>query len=735
MKIAFKGRYRGHIPNLLLHVLHDLFSLYEQKDILAIIICLISYSTSIIIEVAAIGPVALAAENQVLPPVILISVDTLRADRLSCYGYPAQTKHIDAMAHGGTLFSQVTSQIPLTLPSHVSLFTSTYPSFNGVRDNGQQLPANAVTLAAVLKARGYRTAAFVGSYALDQRFGLSQGFDLYDSPFDLHRRAGVDASDAKRLGEEVVGVATHWIRANSNVPFLVFLHLYDLHKPYDLPSMWRKRLRAEGYEAQLGYEDEVLGNFWSFLANHNLLEKSLIVFTSDHGEGLGDHGESTHGFFIYQSTLRVPLIIHWPTGSGTFLARVDEPTSLMDVAPTVLQFLGVPFPSSFQGRSLLVLARQKGVPANPEIYSESFFAQTHFGCSALRSLRRGQYKYIEAPRPELYDLAKDPEETHNLYTREKSHALALRERLLTFPSRFQEVQAPVPKGLSVQGEAALRSLGYLSISSSGSSRPNSGADPKDRIVEAETYHLAVALASSSKLEQSNRLLERLRVKLPEVTAILVSLGLNQQKMGKHAEAAEHLRAALRSDPGNVEAHYNLAVSWLALNQVDKAINELRMVLGIEPYHSRASYLLGTVWMRGKDYVRARECFNHMLEIAPDDYAAHYHLGVLATIEEKWQEGKSHLLSALKTDPESPEACNALGSVYFGQGSLNEARDAFLKAIRFEPNFAWAHYNLGLVLQQQKENKEAARHFRLALLADGQFQKARDALDQLERSSK
>src|SRR5439155_10716600 len=163
MKIAFKGRYRGHIPNLLLHVLHYLFSLYEQKDILAIIICLISYSTSIIIEVAAIGPVALAAENQVLPPVILISVDTLRADRLSCYGYPAQTKHIDAMAHGGTLFSQVTSQIPLTLPSHVSLFTSTYPSFNVVRDNGQQLPANAVTLAAVLKARGYRTAAFVGS--------------------------------------------------------------------------------------------------------------------------------------------------------------------------------------------------------------------------------------------------------------------------------------------------------------------------------------------------------------------------------------------------------------------------------------------------------------------------------------------------------------------------------------------------------------------------------------------
>ncbi|PYV86011.1 MAG: sulfatase [Acidobacteria bacterium] len=679
--------------------------------------------------------VGVVTESPSLPPIILISVDTLRADRLSCYGYRGQmTPHIDAIAKSGTLFSQVSSQVPLTLPSHVSLFTSTYPFSNGLRDNGQRLGPNAVTLATVLRSRGYRTAAFVGSYVLDQRFGLSQGFDFYNGPFDLHRRMGVDAGDAKRLGEDVVGVATRWIAANSNEPFFAFLHLYDLHKPYDLPSTRRKR-RTEGYQAQLGYEDEVLGNFWSFLADRGLLERSLIVFTSDHGESLGDHRESTHGYFIYQSTLRVPLIIRWPAGSGKFLAQVDEPASLLDVAPTVLQSLGAPLPSSFQGRSLLGAARQKGIPANAEIYGESFFARSHFGCSALRSLRQGQFKYIEAPKPELYDLAKDPEEAHNIYTRQKSVALALREHLLTLSSRFQEAHAPALRDPSVQAEAALRSLGYLSISSPRSSSPDSGADPKDRIVEAETYHLAVALASSGKLEESTRLLERLRVKLPEVTAIPMSLGLNQQKMGKQPEAAEHLRAALKSDLGNVEAHYNLAVSLLALNQVDEAIKELQAVLNIEPYHSRAYYVLGTVWMQRKDYRRTRECFNRMLEIAPEDYAAHYHLGVLATIEEKWQEGKNHLLLALKTDPESPEAYNALGSLFFREGNLNEARDAFFKAIRFEPKFAWAHYNLGLVLQQQKENREAARHFRLALLADAQFQKARNALDQLERSSK
>jgi len=679
-----------------------------------------------------LGSSAILAGTKTPPSVILISVDTLRADRLGCYGDRRRvTPHIDAIAQNGTLFSQVSSQVPLTLPSHVSLFTSTSPFFNGVQDNGQRLAANTVTLATVLKSEGYRTAAFVGSFVLDRRFGLSQGFDFYDSPFDLHRRSGADAADAKRSGQEVVDSAIRWIEANSQGAFFVFLHLYDLHKPYDFPASWHKPAGiAEGYEAQLAYEDEVLGGFWSFLANHDLLQKSLIVFTSDHGEGLGDHGESTHGYFVYQSTLQVPLIICWPSGTGILAGRVDEPVSLLDVVPTILQFLGVRQPSTFQGRSLLQLPNQKQPSSNTEIYSESLFAREHFGCSALLSWRQGQFKYIEAPKPELYDLAKDPRESRNLYSSEKSLALALRERMLAFKARFRE-RAPTATPLDAEAEAALRSLGYLAIGAPRSHASPSGVDPKDRIVEAETFHFAVALAASGKLEEANRLLEGLRLKLPEVAAIPMSLGLNLQKLGEHRKAAENFRAALVLDSANAEAHSSLAVSSLALHQEDEAIKELRASLAIDPDHSRAYRLLGIIWMRRKHYDGARECFNQMLILAPEDYEAHYQLGILSTLEEKWQEGEQHLLAALRTDPESPEVYNALGSVYFRRGSLNQAHDAFQKAIQLEPQFVWAHYNLGLVLRQRKQDEEARREFREALAADPQFQPARQALASID----
>src|SRR3974390_180203 len=240
-------------------------------------------------------------------PVILISVDTLRADHLSCYQAGRRpTPHIDSLTKNGTLFSEVSSPYPLTLPAHVALLTSTYPFANGVLDNGVPLKSTAITLATVLKSAGYRTGAFVGSFILDRRFGLNRGFDVYDGPLDLHKKAASGAIERKRPGAQVAAAATRWLATNSGAPFFLFPHLYDLHLPYDLPG---------GYSAELSYLDRVLGDFFAFLEKRGLLEKSLIVFTSDHGEGLGDHGESTHGYFVYQSTLHVPLIFHWPAGS------------------------------------------------------------------------------------------------------------------------------------------------------------------------------------------------------------------------------------------------------------------------------------------------------------------------------------------------------------------------------------------------------------------------------------
>ena len=251
-----------------------------------------------------------AANAQPSTPVILISVDTLRADHLGCYQAVRKiTPHIDSIARNGTLFSQVSALVPLTLPSHVALFTSTYPFANGVEDNGVPF-VSGTTLATVLKNAGYRTAAFVGGFVLDRRFGLSRDFDVYDSPFDLHNKTVADVGDLKRPGAQVAAAAIHWLDQNANLPFFLFLHLYDLHTPYDLLPGTRLRRGEAGYDAELTYVDRVLGDFLAFLERRDLLNKSLIVFTSDHGEGLNEHGESTHGFFVYESTLRVPLIFH-----------------------------------------------------------------------------------------------------------------------------------------------------------------------------------------------------------------------------------------------------------------------------------------------------------------------------------------------------------------------------------------------------------------------------------------
>ena len=499
---------------------------------------------------AAAGPSGLGPN----PPIILISVDTLRADRLSCYGsLHTSTPNIDAMSNGGTIFSAINSQVPLTLPSHTSMFTSNYPFVTGIEDNGQELRPNAVTLATVLKAHGYHTAAFVGGFVLDRRFGLSQGFDNYDSSFDLHRQAGRDPGDIKRLGEDVVRAATVWLQDHSDQSFFLFLHLYDLHTPYNFPATFRLRNGETEYNAEVRYVDEVLGSFREFLSQKHLLEKTLVVLISDHGEGLGEHGEGTHGYFIYQSTLWVPLIIHWPTRAGSYPQRVDQPASLLDVAPTILQFAGVPRPSQFQGQGLLELLKPGAGQAQREIYSESLYAHYHFACSSLLSLRSGRYKYIEAPKPELYDLAEDPAEKHNLYGEQKSIALALRERLMRLHSRTGQTLSTEGRLVDPETIARLTSLGYVALSSPHAESPSVGADPKDRITSYEEYGHAFALASSGRLEESNSLLERLLTKYPDLTGPRMTLGLNYQRQGEQARAAVNFREVLKASPLDARA--------------------------------------------------------------------------------------------------------------------------------------------------------------------------------------
>ncbi len=613
--------------------------------------------------------------SQPTTPVILISVDTLRADHLSCYQAGRRpTPHIDALTQHGTLFSQVSSAFPLTLPSHAALFTSTYPFVNGVEDNGVPLKSTAVTLATVLKSRGYRTGAFVASFVLDRRFGLDRGFDVYDGPLDVHN-ATTAPVERKRPGAQVTDAALRWLGRNSSAPFFLFLHLYDLHLPYDLPQDPKLRRGETGYTAELAYEDRVLGDFLAALSRLKLLDKALIVFTSDHGEGLGDHGESTHGYFIYQSTVRVPLIVRWPLEfSRAPRERIDEPASLLDVAPTILDAVGVPRPPAMRGRSLLSPVQDR------EIYSESVYAQNHFGCAPLRSLRVGRYKYIESPKPELYDLISDPKEARNLYDGQRPKATALAQRLKAV--RAIAPAAPSSKSASPTPDtvAALRSLGYLS-GSTKSVPTDSHVDPKDRIGDFEQYLQALDLSSAGKLTESGALLQKLSGKLPDVADIRVSLGLNEQRAGDFARAAREFEAAIQQAPSDAEAHFERGFSQFRLGQLDDAIQQFNATLALEPWSTRADEALAEIYTRKQDYAHARACLNRLLSIDPNNYTAHYNLGIFAALEQNWSEAERQVELALRADPRSTAAHDALGKIFQQEGKSDKAAEEFRAAQR------------------------------------------------------
>jgi choline-sulfatase len=663
-------------------------------------------------------------------PVILISVDTLRADHLSCYGDKRiHTPRIDALTEGGTLFAHSASLVPLTFPSHVTLLTSTYPFANGIEDNGEDLPPGAVTLATMLKAHGYRTAAFVSTFILDRRFGLNQGFDVYDSPFDLHQHAGIDPGDIKRPASAVESAAARWIGENAGKPFFVFLHFYDLHTPYDPPAVYRRRYPASGYDAEIAYVDSTIGRLEDFLRQRGLFQKCTIVFTADHGEGLNEHGESAHGYFIYQSTIHVPLIFHWPENIGGYPQRVDAPVSLIDVAPTILQFLGLPPPRQFQGHSLLSEIQTPSFDQPETVYSESLYSYYHFGTAPLRGLRAGAYKFISAPKPELYNLKGDPNERDNVYSKHRAVAANLREQLNELIARYQHAQVP-HRVLSPEAVSLLQSLPY--VASAGGSmqrRPETGADPKDRIVQFEEYGRALVFASHGNLSESDRILRTLLSRHPELTDVQISLALNLQKAGRHREAIQNFQKVLSKDPTNVLAHFDSAVSYYALSRFPQAIQEARATLALAPYYSRADALLGTIWIQQKQYDRAEASFKHALKYAPNDYTANYNLGALAALRQDWSAAAGYLLTAVETEPGSPEVHNTLGSVYLREGNLPKAQEEFNEAIHLQPQFAWPHYNLGLIFRAERAPEKAKEEFRRALEDDPNFQLARAALEQ------
>jgi arylsulfatase A-like enzyme len=539
-------------------------------------------------------------------PVILISIDTLRADHLSAYGYTRiHTAGIDSYAQPGTLFTAVDAQVPLTLPSHASLFTSTYPFENRIEENAQPVPPGAVTLASVLRAHGYHTAAFIGSVFLERQMGLDQGFELYDSPFSFEAFSPLSGSmfftgesvnryavRDRRAAALVVHAAERWLRDQRGQPVFLFVHLFDLHTPYAI-APGERPTGLSGYDSELQYVDQQLGWFQRALIEGGWWDRSLVVLLSDHGEGLGEHGEATHGYFVYQSTLAVPLLLHWPAATPSRPARAPLSCGLIDVAPTILDFLHLPAPRSFEGRSLLAALDPAARESPGAVYSETLYTHDAFGWAPLRAVRLGAYKYIDAPTPELYNLLADPREQNNLLrsapapgaekAAEKAAAEAkrLRGELARLLARASPEPSVPPSGVAPGTRALLTSLGYLSAAA----RPgagHAGPDPKDRVAEIRLYENANLLLAERRFDEAGAILRNLLTRDPHNTLARRDLGLCHLARGHYSEARTCFQQVLAAAPRDFLTRFQLGLAEQHLGLYQAALEDISAACEIAP---------------------------------------------------------------------------------------------------------------------------------------------------------
>src|SRR2546422_3356861 len=547
------------------------------------------FKSALLAGLFAMAYAAFAASNS-LPNVLVITIDTLRADHLACYGYKQiRTPNIDSLAADGVRFEHAYTPVPVTLPAHTVIFTGTYPMLSGMHDfAANKLNATQPTLASVLKEQGYTTGAVIGSAVLDSRFGLNHGFDFYYDHFDFNRLQESNLDEMERPGNIVADVTLDWLSKNYQKKFFLWMHLYDPHYPYRPPAPYSEEYRDRPYDGEIAFADAQVGRLIEFLKNKGLYRNTLIVLSGDHGESLGEHGEKTHGFFIYNATLHVPLIIHLP--GGMHAKTVANLVNLADLMPTVLDALNIQIPAQVQGQSLLPLMSPKKEDNARSLYAETFLPRLHFNWSELRGVETETYHFIDAPKPELYDLRKDPGETHNLFAEKKAVTEEMRVRLAKLIQQYTAGQELAEKtGLDPALMERLKSLGYAGFSGGSNSGANIHAlpDPKDRI---QTYELfSDAMADSQH--------------------------------GQYAQSIEKLNAALKTDPDSVPGHYLQGLNYYRTREFPKSVAELERVLQLSPDYALAAFQLGLAYDRVSNWDRAIQTLRPALELDSTNFSA------------------------------------------------------------------------------------------------------------------
>ncbi len=655
-------------------------------------------------------PLSKAPENK---NVLLVTIDTLRADRLSCYSRQhVKTPNIDRLAEKSVLFSRAFANTSTTLPSHANILLGVSPLYHGVHDNLHfVVREDHLSLAEHLKANGYATAAFVGAYPLDPRFGLDQGFDIYDADYPHDYESSLPSQE--RRAEEVVNSALAVIKT-LNSPWFVWIHCYDPHLPYDPPEPYRSRFKNDPYDGEVAYVDDVFGKFMDYLETQGLLKSTMVVLTADHGESLGEHGETSHGFYAYNATIWVPLIIDVP---GLETKQVDQYVSHLDIFPTICDFAGVKKPPQLQGRSLFPVLRGAGWSESP-IYFESMYPYYSHGWAPLRGIIHERGKFVDSPIPELYDLEKDFGETSNL---SKSKGLSEYQRRLENLIRDQSSPLSIRSRESIDREVLerLSSLGYVSRSP-GSAEKNFG--PKDDVKILLPFHNkvfeAMTLYGKGRTTDAVDMLNQVIKEREDIGIAYCRLGLVYMNEGHADEALDILRRGLYNVPND----YDVYRSYIQMLRRAKRFVEI-----IENFHEK-SYPeisfdpeiwneMGFAYSSIKDWDKALEFYDRALSLDRKYAEAFYNKGnayLTMAIEEKKvpfvEKSVLQFQQAIDADPDYP-------APYFGLGrAARIMRDADVairnlkKAVELRPDFDAAYYYLGLTYLDRGKKSQALECF-------------------------
>jgi arylsulfatase A-like enzyme/Tfp pilus assembly protein PilF len=667
---------------------------------------------------------------------VIVTIDTLRADRVGAYGSATvKTPNLDRLAREGAMAEHASVHVPLTRPSHVSLFTGLYPAENGIRDNvSPSLASNVPVLAEILQQQGFRTAGFVSSIVLSKQSGLHRGFAHYSDRFEIGEDDARFLNTIQKRGDGTMAEATAWLGEGGSDRRFAWIHLYDPHDPYEPPEPYASQYAGRPYDGEVAWSDDLVGRLEAALTAHGLRDDTLLIVTSDHGEGLEEHGESVHGFFVYETTLRVPFLVR---GRGVVPGtRLGVVARTVDVMPTALDLLGLAEKTpKVSGRSLAPALRGGQMDDEPT-FAESLTPLVHFGWSDLRALRDGRWKYILAPRAELYDLEQDPGERTNLIDREPQRARAYRSGI---EQRLREEQALLAKATPATASVPpdllekLGALGYVSTAS-GTAPKASGADPKDKIEEYQTVNTLmreglVALREGRFTDSVSRF-QTLFARGNDSFEAHYYAARALMGLKRYREAAKQYEGAIEKLPAYTAAYVGLTEAHLGDGNLAGAREAVSRGMKVAPDDPRLVERGGDVARRAGDVGAAVQAFQRVATLAPKDALIRVKLGELFRDLGRTDDAIRLLREAVQLDPAAASYWNALGMVLGGNGDLAGAEQAFRAASARDGANAQYAYNLGLALARQQKRDEARAAFRRTLEIDPRFAAARERLAEL-----